>query len=120
MLVDRIRWHRLDDDRLKALREGGLLRVIVQGREVCFVHAGAGLRAVLDQCPHQGKSFQGGWCEEGFLVCPWHQFHFDPNTGRSRHGSTTNLTTFPLENRTDGLYIGFEYTTFSLFGWDLW
>lgn len=120
MLVDRIRWHRVIDDRVSALQEGGLVRAVVASKAVCFIRSGGVTRAVLDHCPHQGKSFQGGWCEEGFLVCPWHRFQFDPATGRSRHGTTTNLTTFPVEVRLDGLYIGFEYTTVSLFGWELW
>jgi len=108
------------DDRVSALQEGALVRAVVASKAVCFIRSGGVTRAVLDHCPHQGKSFQGGWCEEGFLVCPWHRFQFDPATGRSRHGTTSNLTTFPVEVRPEGLYIGFEYTTVSLFGRELW
>lgn len=118
--VERTRWVRVDDPRVEGLQEGGVLRVTLKERGVVFVRTQGTLRALADQCPHQGKSFDGGWCEEGFLVCPWHRMQFDPATGHNRFGMTGNMTVYPLEERADGLHIGFERTTFSLFGFDLW
>jgi nitrite reductase/ring-hydroxylating ferredoxin subunit len=31
-----------------------------------------------DRCPHMGSSFEGGWIENGRLVCPDHRYRFDP------------------------------------------
>jgi nitrite reductase/ring-hydroxylating ferredoxin subunit len=120
MMVEGIRWRRVDDDRLTGLAEGQLLRVVLKERPLCFVRMNGELRALADRCPHQGKPLSGGWCDEGHVVCPYHRFHFDPVTGKARHGVCSNVEVFALEQRKDGLYIGFPYTTFRVFGFELW
>lgn len=120
MIVEGTRWRRLDDDRLAGLAEGALLRVMVKDRAVRFVRVGGVLRAMADRCPHQGKSFEGGWVDEGHVVCPWHRLHFDPATGRCKFSMASNVEVFPVEERADGVHIGFPYTTVRLFGIDLW
>lgn len=120
MIVETVRWRRVDDDRLAGLAEGALLRIVVKGRAIRFVRMGGVLRALADQCPHQGKSFEGGWCEDGHVVCPWHRLQFDPVTGRCRFGMAGNVEVFPLEERADGVHIGFPHTTVRIFGIDLW
>lgn len=120
MLVESIRWHPVPDERLRSLPEGASLRVVVKGRAVRFIRLKGKLRALVDRCPHQGKSFEGGWCEGDHFVCPWHRFAFDPVTGRSRSGSTVNVEAFEVEERSDTVLMGFHYTTLRLFGIDLW
>lgn len=115
-----MRWSRVDDPRVAALPVDGHLRLVLNGHVLRLVRTQAGLFALEDRCPHQGRSFEGGWCEEGRLVCPWHRFAFDPASGRALHGSTVNVGTHPVEQRQDGIYIGFPYVTFRLFGLDLW
>jgi 3-phenylpropionate/trans-cinnamate dioxygenase ferredoxin subunit len=118
--VERTRWVLVDDPRIQGLPDNGVQRSTIKQRHVVFVRTKGALHALADQCPHQGKSFEGGWCEEGMLVCPWHQMQFDPATGRNRFGMTSNVEVFPLEERANGLYIGFAHTIFRLFGFDLW
>lgn len=120
MWRERVRWHTVTDPRVQGLPEGGHIRVMVRKRPVRIVRMHGRLHALLDQCPHQGRSFEGGWCDEGHLVCPWHRFHFDPATGRARHGTCGNAQVFPLQEHGDGLRIGFPYTTLRILGMDLW
>lgn len=120
MLKQAIRWTEVRDARVRSLAEGEHVRVLVGGRPLRVVRVRGRLHALLDQCPHQGRSFEGGWCDEGFLVCPWHRFHFDPVTGRSRTGSTANVPVYPVEERPGGVRIGRPYTTLRIFGIDLW
>ena len=120
MLAEGIRWKRLNDPRLPALPVGKVLRVMVGGTAICFVRDAEALRAVADHCPHQGKSFEGGTCVEGYLICPHHKMSFDPVTGRNRHGITTDVQVFPVEEREGEVRIGLRYTSIRLFGWKLW
>ena len=120
MLSEGIRWKRLNDARLHALADGKTLRVMVGGTAICFVRDGGVLRALEDHCPHQGKSFEGGTCEGGYLICPWHKMSFDPVTGRNRFGTTTDARVFPVEERDGEVRIGLPYTSISVFGWKLW
>ncbi|MBV6404956.1 MAG: Rieske (2Fe-2S) protein [Flavobacteriales bacterium] len=120
MWVEKLRWVRVDDPRVRTLPVDAHMRLSLGGHTLRLVRTPAGLFALEDRCPHQGRSFEGGWCEDGCLVCPWHRFAYDPATGRARQGSTVNVGTFPVEQRENGLHIGFPYTTFRLFGIDLW
>lgn len=120
MIEETIKWKRIPDQRLSTLAEGALMRMMVDGKAICFLRMSGRLHALADRCPHQGNSFIGGWCEEGHLICPWHRMAFDPVTGRCRSGGTANAEVFPVEERAEGTFIGFERTTFSLFGFKLW
>ena len=120
MIEERTRWHRVEDGRLHGLGEGGLQRVVVNKRPICFVRLNDKLYAMDDVCPHQGKQLSGGRCEEGYVVCPWHQMRFDPVTGRNRFGMTSNVPVYPVEEEGGAVRIGLPAIGFSLFGWKLW
>lgn len=120
MIVQGIRWRKVKEEGPRALGEGKLMQLTVAGRTLCVVRMNGVLRALADACPHQGRSISGGWCDEGHVVCPFHRFHFDPVTGKARHGVCSNIEVFPLEERTDGLYLGFPYTSLRVFGITIW
>ncbi len=115
-----MRWHRVSDPRVMRLKEGAVLRVLVRDQGVCFVKLKGTLHALEDKCPHQGKSFEGGTCEGGYLVCPWHKMSFDPVTGSNRYGMTSNAQVYPLEERGGEVRVGLPRGSFTLFGWKLW
>jgi nitrite reductase/ring-hydroxylating ferredoxin subunit len=50
----------------------------------------------------------------GNIVCPLHRYKFSLVNGRNVSGEGYYLKTYPVEQREDGLYIGFEK---SWFGW---
>lgn len=120
MIVDRIRWKRVEEGLDGSIPERLPVRVVVDGRALCLVRSAGRWHALLDRCPHQGSSFKGGWCEGDHLVCPKHRMGFHLQTGRGRAGGTDAAEVFPVEERADGVYIGFAYTTLRLFGMDIW
>ncbi len=120
MIVEGIRWKRMDLGGPDAFPENKPVRAQVNGKALCLVRNGGRLHAFLDRCPHQGSSFIGGWCEDGDLICPVHRMGFNLATGRSRSGGADNAEVFPVEERADGVYIGFQYTTLKIFGVELW
>lgn len=120
MLIDSIRWRTIRDARLPALEEGGLVRVMMGKKPILFVRYQGQLRAMYDRCPHQGRALSGGWMDKGHVVCPFHRFHFDPATGACRGGLTVNVETFPVKEEDGLVQIGKPYTTFRIFGIDLW
>ena len=120
MIVEGIRWKRIEEGAPETLPENKMMRVRVAGKAICLVRNGGKLHALLDRCPHQGSSFIGGWCEGGDIICPMHRMGFSLTTGRSRSGGMDSAEVFPIEERLDGIFIGFAYTTVRIFGFDLW
>lgn len=111
-------WYKLFDSEEKAKQQIPLHKaetIRVGGKKICIAHIPDGLYAVSDRCPHQGGSLGKGWCtNEGTIVCPWHRFEFDLKTGRTRVGQPDFVYTYPIESRSNGLFIGFEKMYFSL------
>ncbi len=62
--------------------------------------------AVQRSCPHAGADLSGGWCKEGKLICPYHRYSYNLETGKGSEGQGDYIDTFPVEVREDGIYIG--------------
>lgn len=65
---------------------------------------------VLDNyCPHKGGPLAGGnFDNDGYLVCPWHHYQYDPKTGASPPGfDDPPAKHYKTELRADGLYVSF-------------
>lgn len=120
MMVEGTRWVDVADARLPSLPEGGIVRVVIGKKGLAVVRMRGVLYAMDDHCPHQGNPVSGGWVEDDHVVCPFHRFHFDPATGRCRHGLTSNVPVYPVKEEERRISVGFAYTTISIFGWKLW
>jgi nitrite reductase (NADH) small subunit len=60
---------------------GQLLEVAHAGRTLCVANVGGTIRVLDGVCPHEGGPLGEGTIEEGRVVCPWHAFAFDVQTG---------------------------------------
>ena len=104
------KWHKLYDSAetaRKAVPLHGVIKVFINEKSVCLTRTEKGIFAFNEHCPHQGASIlRGGHSnEKNQVVCPWHRFCFDLETGR---GEGMYLPVYPVEEREDGVYIGFE------------
>jgi nitrite reductase (NADH) small subunit len=94
---------------------GEMKLVEIGGREFGIIRLQSGeLRAVMNRCPHKGapvcRGIVGGaWDSSGpgeitldksrdVLMCPWHGFQFDLNTGREVFWKKpASLRLYPVE-----------------------
>lgn len=83
-------------------------RIDLQGRKICTIKAGQKLFAVQSKCPHAGADLSRGWCNNGNLVCPYHRHEFNLETGRGKAGQGNYIDIYPLDVRSDGVYIGLK------------
>jgi nitrite reductase (NADH) small subunit len=103
--------------------EVGRFCVVADGpRSIGVVRTGRGFFAVLNRCPHQGAPICSGRLtgtmvptppgvyryseEKDVLVCPWHRWEFELETGTSV-GPTTRrrLPTFPVDVEDGQVYL---------------
>ena len=80
----------------------------IEGKKLCIVREKGKLYAVENNCPHAGGILSGGWCKNGNIVCPIHRWEYNLQTGRGAEGQGDYIDTFPIENRQDGIYVGFK------------
>jgi thiamine pyrophosphate-dependent acetolactate synthase large subunit-like protein/nitrite reductase/ring-hydroxylating ferredoxin subunit len=99
-----VRWHRaLSPDELP---EGRVTAVSCGKTTVAVTHHDGEYAALDNSCPHQGGPLGEGSIETGWLRCPWHGWDFDPLTGETPGDHDDCVTTYPVEEREDGIYVG--------------
>ncbi|MEZ4825891.1 MAG: Rieske (2Fe-2S) protein [Bacteroidia bacterium] len=88
--MPRYEWFRITDIPLKSLLEGDstvIRQSKTEGKNICLVRHKGKIFALNARCPHSGGPLSGGVVNENDqIVCPWHRFAFDLNTGNSDSG----------------------------------
>lgn len=77
-------------------------------RKICISHTLKGFSAMEDACPHKLVPLSKGYINElNEIVCMWHKYCFDAQTGYEMTGKNIRpVRTYPIEEREDGLYVG--------------
>ncbi|WP_404417464.1 Rieske (2Fe-2S) protein [Marinospirillum sp.] len=68
------------------------------GEEILVARAEGELRAVVNECSHDRRGFEGGCIEAGLLVCPRHGARFCLRTGKAlTPPAYVDIETFPVK-----------------------
>ena len=95
-------WVKVDPNGLEVDR---ITTVVAAGRAVCLVRTADGYGALDNHCPHQGGPLGDGQLADGYLICPWHAYEYDPVSGLPPPGFKDAATAYPVEERPDGVYV---------------
>lgn len=81
--------------------------VILDGKRICLTLHNNQFLAVQDSCTHSGESLSKGRINYlGEIVCPWHGYRFELQTGRACDSSCRDLSTYPIRIDPTGFYVG--------------
>ena len=70
------------------------------GRAVAVFNAGAGrFYATSPLCPHQDGPLAEGWIESDVIVCPWHGWDFELESGRCRVDARLAIAVYDVRVR---------------------
>lgn len=90
-----------------SLKENRPQLAIVHGTRICLVLRENTIYAVADRCTHNGESLSKGAVNYlGDVVCPWHGYRFSLQSGREANEQSRDLTTYPIRETGDGVFIG--------------
>ncbi len=111
------KWVKIADSRSEFnLENGQLTEIEVEGRNICLSKYGGVLYACSQKCPHAGGIMAEGFIDAtGNIVCPHHRYKFSLKNGRNVSGEGYFLKIFPVEQREEGIFIGFQENNF--FNW---
>ncbi len=98
--------------RADEIPEGGRVIVDAGGRSIGVFRVGGRYYALLNRCPHQGAELCRGvvsgaplptagleyeYARDGLVLrCPWHQWEFDLESGRSLFSDRVRAKTFAV------------------------
>ncbi|WP_448699457.1 Rieske (2Fe-2S) protein [Mucilaginibacter sp. AW1-3] len=106
-----MKWYKVLDN--KDLKYPFLTKARAGSTSVCLVGVNNEVHALAAKCPHAGADISQGWCKDGKLVCPYHRYSYDIQTGRGSPGQGDYIKTYPVEMREDGIYVGIK----SIWNW---
>ena len=81
------------------LVEGRITTVQAGHSAVCLTRTDKGYGAISNRCAHQGGPLGDGFLQNGYVVCPWHAWEYDPHTGAS-HRPITAIRRYPRSRST--------------------
>lgn len=88
---------------------GEVTNAIAEHEVVALSRTNKGLGALCNSCPHQGGPLGDGFIDEnGWLICPWHGYEYDPQTGEVPGGYDDIAQPLAVEEREDGIYVELE------------
>jgi len=112
--MNKLKWHKIDTE---ISEEEFVKQIMVGGKKLCLVKHQGEFFVVQNYCPHAGGVLSGGWCKNGNLICPIHRWEYNLTTGRGAEGQGDYINKYPVELRSDGIYVGFKESWISkLFG----
>ena len=96
-------WYKVAD--IADLSSPFLRKVNAGGKAICLINTNGKLFATSNTCPHAGADLSTGWCENENLICPFHRYQYDLNTGRGASGQNDFVKTYKVEVRVDGIFV---------------
>lgn len=89
----------------EAPAEGQVAEAEANGIQVCLARSGGQLKALDNLCPHRQGPLGQGWIEGGAVVCPWHSWAFDLNTGAAEYPEGQQVRVFGVKVEGDAVLV---------------
>ena len=103
-------WHKVAEDigEIK-FSANGMGEIAVGNKIICVALHNNKVTACTQKCPHAGGILSDGFIDAlGNIVCPLHRYKFSLQTGNNISGEGFFLKIFPVQIRTEGVFIGIE------------
>ena len=67
------------------------------GKVICVANVNGTISAMENVCLHRGGPLGQGSIQGGKVVCPWHGWQWDPQTGQAVHNPNAKLAVYPVK-----------------------
>ena len=85
--------------------EGEAKEFELNGKTICVAHTHEGCSAMDNVCMHRGGPLGQGVVDGTKILCPWHGWAFDVNTGASVHNDSVRVAVYPLKIEGDDVMV---------------
>lgn len=90
---------------LAEIPEQGVLDLKLAGHKLLLSRKEQTVTCFRNACSHLGVPIDGGECENGVLVCPYHGFQFELATGHCRTAPAVPLQPYPVRVANGQVYV---------------
>ena len=92
------------------LPNGRVKTVVADKQQVCLVHHQNEFYAIGNRCPHQGGPLGEGQIEDGWVICPWHAYQYNPKTGKAPEGFDDHAKCHNVKVENSDIYVEIDDT----------
>ncbi|MCG3181481.1 MAG: 3-phenylpropionate/cinnamic acid dioxygenase ferredoxin subunit [Phycisphaerae bacterium] len=78
---------------------GDATTVVAHDRALAVCNDGGRFFVVDNTCPHAGGSLGAGYVRDGHVICPWHHWPFNLNTGKTGDDWAMGVAVYPVRVR---------------------
>ena len=105
-----LKWYKLADNRNAIDWQDNQMAIVHAGsKAITIAKVNNNIVACAHKCPHAGGIMADGFVDAlGNVVCPLHRYKFSPTNGRNVSGEGYYLKVYSIEERADGIFVGFE------------
>jgi nitrite reductase (NADH) small subunit len=90
---------------LSALPPDSVTEVLLDGQPYAICNVGGQVRALSGICIHRGGPLGQGQVHDGRVVCPYHLWEFDCETGEYDYDPTKRVPTFEVKVEGDDILV---------------
>lgn len=84
---------------------GKMIAVAIEGKRITIYHTANGFFATDNSCPHRGGPLVEGDLLGNEVVCPWHLWGFDVQTGKNDRFPEVAVLTHEVKLEGDDILI---------------
>lgn len=110
-------WHKVAESPEELpVNSNNIAIVTVSDKKICLAIFQQQWFGFAYKCPHASGIMADGYIDAvGNIVCPVHRYKFNIQNGRNSSGEGYYLKTYPVECRSEGVFVGMVESSF--FGW---
>lgn len=75
------------------------------GKTICVANVNGTISAIENVCLHMGGPIGQGYIERGKIVCPWHGWEYDPQSGALEGDAKSKLDVYPIKVENGDLMV---------------
>ena len=88
--------------------EGEAREFEINGKAICVAHTMEGFAAMDNVCVHRGGPLGQGVVDGNKVVCPWHGWAFDANTGASAHNADVRVKVYAMKIEGEDVFVALD------------
>ena len=88
--------------------EGEAAEITVNDRVICVANVNGEFSAIVNVCLPRGGPLGQGMIEGNKIVCPWHGWMFDVQTGAAVHDRQARVRIYPVKIEGEDAMIDLE------------
>jgi nitrite reductase/ring-hydroxylating ferredoxin subunit len=99
-----MKWYKIDE--APTADKPFIKKIKAGNKSICLVGFEGKLYATSAKCPHAGADMSEGLCVRKMIVCPYHRYTYDLETGKGGEGQNDFIETYPVEMKEGGVFVG--------------